>query len=105
MWRRRYHSASRYRTLMLPDRTGDGECGPAATPAMARSPLEAATRHSGPPRPRRWMQAMPDKTPPGTILQLSHGGGGERPEPGDAPFIMERLAVLVHDISNLLDGS
>jgi signal transduction histidine kinase len=48
---------------------------------------------------------MQDPTPPGHILQYNRGPLGERPDPADAPFVLERLAVLTHELNNLLDGS
>lgn len=55
---------------------------------------------------------MSDRRPPppnGPILRLGrdHGGwdGKDRPEAADAPFALERLTVLAHEIANLLDGS
>ncbi|MEX2217225.1 MAG: ATP-binding protein [Phycisphaerales bacterium] len=57
------------------------------------------------------MADRPSPTPPqpqppsGNSLRLSRGPCGERPDPADAPFALERMAALAHDLSSLLDGS
>lgn len=51
------------------------------------------------------IMAHHDRNPPRSALELGRGGGGDRPDPSDAPFAIERLTVLSHELANILDGS
>lgn len=41
----------------------------------------------------------------GQAVRVTTRPMGDAPEPGDAPFAVERIAALTHDLGNLLDGS
>ncbi len=47
----------------------------------------------------------PDPSRPRPPVRLSTTPPGGHPDPADAPFALERLASLSHDLTNLLDGS
>jgi len=42
---------------------------------------------------------------PGSPIRVTVRPPGDVPDPADAPFAVERLAALGHDLGNLLDGS
>jgi signal transduction histidine kinase len=48
---------------------------------------------------------MQDPHSPGSTLHHGRGPSGDPPDPADAPFALERLTVLSHELNNLLDGS
>lgn len=80
-------------------------------------PIPVAMTH--PPSPDRPEntdgERSPDTTPDGGecapadggrgVLRRGGPGGGEPPDGADAPFVLDHLAVLTHEMNNLLDGS
>ena len=42
---------------------------------------------------------------PSNPLRRGPGSPGETPDGADAPYVLDRLAVLTHEMANLLDGS